>query len=156
MTVAQLTNPPRSHRHSNFSKDAYLPTYYSKPTTMVVTHIYTSLSLSLSKTPNSSSWNKRQTSTPIPINLEGSDSARFLLQFYLIGPFCSPYTLPPGNWVSLDPSHTGRTPGKFGPFVVVVVVVLAGKAWIGLDWIGRLRHGHGHGHGHSGFFVDFP
>lgn len=43
MTVAQLTNPPRSHRHSNFSKDAY----YSKPTTMVVTYIYMSLTLSL-------------------------------------------------------------------------------------------------------------
>lgn len=33
----------------------------------------------------------------------------------------------------MDLSHTGRTPGNFWPFVAVVV--LAGKAWIGLDWI---------------------
>lgn len=94
--------------------------------------IYVSLSLSISKTPNSPSRNTRQTSTPIPINIEGSDSARFLLQFYLIGPFCSPYNLPPGNWVSLDPSYIG----KLWKIWAIRCCCCCCSCWQSLDWIG--------------------
>lgn len=135
MTVAQLTNmnPPRSHRHSNFSKDAY----YSKPTTMVVTHIYTPLSLSaslclsLSKTPYSPSWNKRQTSTPFPLTSFG-----ILPDFFTNSTLSALFVLRTTCRLEIGFHWIHRTLGELLETFGHLLLFLFLLAKPGLDWIG--------------------
>lgn len=136
MTVAQLTNPPRSHRHSNFSKDAYY--MYSKSTTMAVTHIYTpfSLSLPLSLSP------RRQTALH---GIKDKQALSFpLTSFGILPDFFSNSTLSAlfvlrttcrleigFHWIHRT---LGEILENFGHLLFLLLLVLLAKP--GLDWIG--------------------
>lgn len=148
MTVAQLTIPPRSHRHSNFSKDAYLPTIQSP--LRWLRHIYMSLTLTLFPRRHTALQGiQDKQALPFPL----TSRVRILPDFFSNSTLSALFVL--RTTCRLEIGIIGSIAHWEDFWKILAICCCFCSCWQSLDWIGLDVYDMDMDMDISGFFTDF-